>query len=288
MSYYLQILTVIMINAILAVSLNLISGYTGQLSLGHATFMSLGAYAATLLTLKLDFPFLASLILGAVVAAFFGFVIGVPTLRLKGDYLAIATLGFGEIMKNILLNLEITGGPMGLRGIPKVTNIYIATIALLLVIFSLNRIMNSRVGKSFIAIREDELAAEAMGINTTKYKVLAFIIGAFYAGIGGGLYAFLFRYINPKDFGFMKSIEILCMVVLGGMGNTYGAVLGAFIITILPELLRSVSPAIAQYRMVLYGLLLVIMMIVKPQGIISSSSLSNKIKPKKLLEKGGQ
>ncbi|HHV17774.1 MAG TPA: branched-chain amino acid ABC transporter permease [Thermoanaerobacterales bacterium] len=288
MNYYFQILTVIMINSILAVSLNLVSGYTGQLSLGHATFMGLGAYAATLFTLKLHLPFLASIILGATVAAFFGFVIGVPTLRLKGDYLAIATLGFGEIMKNILLNLQITGGPMGLRGIPKVTNIYVATAALILVIFSLNRIMNSRVGKSFIAIREDELAAEAMGINTTRFKILAFIIGAFYAGMAGGLYAFLFRYINPKDFGFMKSIEILCMVVLGGMGNTYGAVLGAFIITVLPELLRSVSPVIAQYRMVLYGLLLVIMMIVKPQGIISGSSLSNRIKRKKLLEKGGQ
>ena len=288
MNYYFQILTVIMINSILAVSLNLVSGYTGQLSLGHATFMGLGAYAATLLTLKLHLPFLASIILGATVSAFFGFVIGVPTLRLKGDYLAIATLGFGEIMKNILLNLKITGGPMGLRGIPKVTNIYVAGAALLLVIFSLNRIMNSRVGKSFIAIREDELAAEAMGINTTRFKILAFIIGAFYAGLAGGLYAFLFRYINPKDFGFMKSIEILCMVVLGGMGNTYGAVLGAFMITVLPELLRSVSPVIAQYRMVLYGLLLVIMMIVKPQGIISGSSLSNKTKRKKLLEKGGQ
>lgn len=287
MNYFLQVLTVIMINSILAVSLNLVTGYTGQLSLGHATFMGIGAYAATLLTLQLGFPFLASIILGAIVAAIFGFVIGVPTLRLKGDYLAIATLGFGEITKNILLNLEITGGPMGLRGIPKVTNIYIATTALILVIFSLNRIMNSRVGKSFIAIREDELAAEAMGINTAKFKILAFTIGAFYAGIAGGLYAFLFRYINPKDFNFMNSIEILCMVVLGGMGNTYGAILGAFIITVLPELLRVVSPVIAQYRMVLYGLLLVIMMIVKPQGIISGSSLSNKLNPK-LSEKGGQ
>lgn len=281
-----QILTVIIINSILAVSLNLISGYTGQLSLGHATFMGLGAYAATLFTLNLQTPFLVSIVLGAVVAAFFGFVIGVPTLRLRGDYLAIATLGFGEITKNVLLNLKITGGPMGLRGIPKVTNVYVAAAALILVIFSLGRIMNSRVGKSFIAIREDELAAEAMGINTTRFKILAFIIGAFYAGLAGGLYAFLFRYINPKDFGFMRSIEILCMVVLGGMGNTYGAVLGATIITILPEFLRSVSPAIAQYRMVLYGLLLVIMMIVKPRGIIGESSPSNK-KPKKLLEKGG-
>jgi branched-chain amino acid transport system permease protein len=277
-----------MINAILAVGLNLISGYTGQLSLGHATFMGLGAYAATLFALKLHLPFIVSIILGACVAAFFGFVIGVPTLRLRGDYLAIATLGFGEITKNILLNLEITGGPMGLRGIPKVTNVYIASVALIFVIFSLNRIMNSRVGKSFIAIREDELAAEAMGVNTTHFKILAFIIGAFYAGLAGGLYAFLFRYINPKDFGFMRSIEILCMVVLGGMGNTYGAVLGALMITVLPEFLRSVSPVVAQYRMVLYGLLLMVMMIVKPQGILSGTSLSNKSKHKRILEKGGQ
>ncbi len=286
MSYYSQILTVIIINSILAIGLNLITGYTGQLSLGHATFMGLGAYAATLFTLKLQSPFLLSIVLGAAVAAFFGFIIGVPTLRLRGDYLAIATLGFGEITKNVLLNLRITGGPMGLRGIPRVTNVYVAAVALILIIFSLGRIINSRVGKSFIAIREDELAAESMGINTTRFKILAFVIGAFYAGLAGGLYAFLFRYINPKDFGFMRSIEILCMVVLGGMGNTYGAILGASIITVLPELLRSVSPVVAQYRMVLYGLLLVIMMIVKPQGIIGEQSLSNK-KRKKILEKGG-
>jgi len=286
LSYYSQILTVIIINSILAIGLNLVTGYTGQLSLGHATFMGLGAYAATLFTLKLQSPFLLSIVLGAAVAAFFGFIIGVPTLRLRGDYLAIATLGFGEITKNVLLNLRITGGPMGLRGIPRVTNVYVAAVALILIIFSLGRIINSRVGKSFIAIREDELAAESMGINTTRFKILAFVIGAFYAGLAGGLYAFLFRYINPKDFGFMRSIEILCMVVLGGMGNTYGAILGASIITVLPELLRSVSPVVAQYRMVLYGLLLVIMMIVKPQGIIGEQSLSNK-KRKKILEKGG-
>jgi branched-chain amino acid transport system permease protein len=290
--YYLQILTVIGINIILAVSLNLISGYTGQLSLGHATFMGLGAYSATLLVLKLHLPFLVALILGAAVAAIFGFIIGVPTLRLKGDYLAIATLGFGEIMRNIILNLKITGGPMGLRGIPKVTNIYIVVIAVVLTIFSLNRIMNSRVGKSFIAIREDELAAEAMGINTTRFKILAFVLGAFYAGIAGGLYAFLFRYINPNIFGFMKSIEILCMVVLGGMGNTYGAILGAGIITVLPEFLRSISPAVSQYRMVFYGILLVIMMIVRPQGIMGQSDVSvfkgSGIFKRKTVEKGGQ
>lgn len=289
MNYYLQVLTVIGINIILAVSLNLVSGFTGQLSLGHATFMGIGAYTATLLALKLHVPFIMALIFGAVVAAFFGFIIGVPTLRLKGDYLAIATLGFGEIMKNILLNLKITGGPMGLRGIPKVTNIYIVAAAVVLVIFSLNRIMISRVGKSFIAIREDELAAEAMGINTTNYKILAFTIGAFYAGIAGGLYAFLFRYINPTNFGFMKSIEILCMVVLGGMGNTAGAILGAALLTVLPEFLRSVSPVISQYRMVFYGLLLVVMMIVRPQGLLSNTSFNpRRLSVEKTAGKGGQ
>lgn len=291
-TYYLQILTIIGINIILAVSLNLVSGYTGQLSLGHATFMGIGAYASTLLVLKLQLPFVVSLLIGACVAALFGLIIGVPTLRLKGDYLAIATLGFGEIMKSIFLNLKITGGPMGLRGIPKVTNIYTVVIIVVLIIFSLNRIMNSRIGKSFMAIREDELAAEAMGINTTKFKILAFIIGAFYAGIAGCLYAFFFRYINPTNFGFMKSIEILCMVVLGGMGNTYGAVLGAIIITVLPEFLRSVSPVISQYRMVLYGLLLVIMMIVRPQGILSQEIMPvfklSGFRHKKNLSKGGQ
>jgi branched-chain amino acid transport system permease protein len=294
MNYYLQVLMVIGINIILAVSLNLVSGFTGQLSLGHATFMGIGAYTATLLALKLHVPFLIAIIIGAVTAAFFGFIIGVPTLRLRGDYLAIATLGFGEIMRNILLNLKITGGPMGLRGIPKVTNIYIVAAAVILVIFSLNRIMNSRVGKAFIAIREDELAAEAMGINTTNYKILAFAIGAFYAGIAGGLFAFLFRYINPNNFGFMKSIEILCMVVLGGMGNTAGAILGAAMLTILPEFLRSVSPVISQYRMVFYGLLLVVMMIVRPQGLLSDTSFSflkssmfRKMRPGKIARREG-
>jgi len=287
-NYYLQILSIIGINSILAVSLNLITGYTGQLSLGHATFMGIGAYAATLSALKLGTPFIVSLLVGAVVAAVFGFILGVPTLRLKGDYLAIATLGFGEITKNILLNLKITGGPMGLRGIPKVTNIYIVALSLIFVIFSLNRIMNSRIGKSFIAIREDELAAEAMGINTTQYKILSFIIGAFYAGIAGGLYAFLFRYINPTDFGFMRSIEILCMVVLGGMGNTYGALLGAALITVLPEFLRSISPVIAQYRMVFYGLLLVITMIIRPQGLISENTFSFKKKQNNIYIKEGR
>ena len=259
------------INIILTVGLNLITGFTGQLSLGHATFMGLGAYAATLSYLKLQLPFGLAILMGALVASFFGFVIGIPTLRLKGDYLAIATLGFGEITRNVLLNMKITGGPMGLRGIPKVTNIYIVFISLGLLIFALNRIMNSRVGKSFIAIREDELAAEAMGINTTNIKILAFAVGAFYAGVAGGLYAFQVRYINPGNFAFMRSIEILCMVVLGGMGNTYGAILGAAILTVLPELLRSVSPVVSQYRMVIYGLLLVILMIVRPQGLLSQN-----------------
>lgn len=284
--YYLQILTVIGINIILAVGLNLISGYTGQLSLGHSAFMGIGAYTATLLFLELNVPFLISLLAGAIFAAFFGFIIGVPTLRLKGDYLAIATLGFAEITKNILLNMKITGGPMGLRGIPKKTNIFIVYIAVALVIFSLNRIINSRVGKSFIAIREDELAAEAMGINTTYYKILAFTIGAFYAGIAGGLYAFFFRYINPNEFGFSKSIEILCMIVLGGMGNIYGSILGAIIITVLPELLRSISPVISQYRMVFYGLSLVVLMIIRPEGILSNDmSFKSLTKNKKTKER---
>lgn len=263
-AYYLQIIILAGINTIMAASLNLITGYTGQLSIGHAAFMSVGAYASALATLKLGFPFILSLIFGALVAAFFGILIGIPTLKLKGDYLAIATLGFGEIVRIVFLNLEITGGAVGLRGIPKDTTLLWVIIAVLVMFFILNRILNSRVGRALIAVREDETAAESMGINTTYYKTLAFGVGAFFAGIGGGLFSHYFRYIHPNSFGFMRSIEHLCMVVLGGLGNMWGAMLGAVALTTIPEFLR----ASADYRQLFYGAILVIMMRVRPEGLI--------------------
>ncbi|NMD43425.1 MAG: branched-chain amino acid ABC transporter permease [Firmicutes bacterium] len=265
--YYLQLLILVGINTIMAISLNLIIGYTGQLSIGHAAFMSLGAYGSALVTLHFDFPFLLSLLCGALFAAFFGVIIGLPTLRLKGDYLAIATLGFGEIVRIIFLNLELTGGPVGLRAIPKKTTLLWVIIAVLFSAFILYRIIRSRVGRAFIAIREDETAADSMGINSTYYKTLCFGVGAFFAGLGGGLFAHYMRYLHPNSFGFMRSIEHLCMVVLGGLGNMWGAFVGATILTVTPELLRTV----ADLRLLIYGAVLVLMMRVRPQGLLGQS-----------------
>lgn len=266
-AYYLQIIILVGINIIMAASLNLVVGYTGQLSIGHAAFMSLGAYVSAIATLQMGLPFIASLLFGAAVAGLFGILIGIPTLRLKGDYLAIATLGFGEIIRIIFLNLKITGGAVGLRGIPKETTLLWVIGAALFSLFVLQRILNSRVGRALIAIREDETAAESMGINTTYYKTLAFGVGAFFAGLGGGLFAHYFRYIHPNVFGFMRSIEQLCMVVLGGLGNMWGAILGATALTAIPELLR----AGAEYRLIVYGALLVLMMRARPQGLLGES-----------------
>lgn len=269
-AYYLQIIILVGINIIMASSLNLITGFTGQLSIGHAAFMSVGAYASALVTLKLGLPFFVSLLCGGLVAAFFGILIGIPTLKLKGDYLAIATLGFGEIVRIVFLNLEITGGAVGLRGIPKDTTLLWVIISVLVTLFVLYRIIRSRVGRALIAIREDETAAESMGINTTYYKILAFGVGAFFAGLGGGLFSHYFRYIQPNSFGFLKSIEYLCMVVLGGLGNMWGSIIGAAALTAIPEFLR----ASADYRQLFYGAILVIMMRLRPQGIMGEEILS--------------
>ena len=262
--YYMQLIILVGINTIMATSLNLIIGYTGQLSIGHALFMSLGAYSSALATLHLGFPFWASLLSGALIAAIFGVIIGLPTLRLRGDYLAIATLGFGEIVRIVFLNLDITGGAVGLRGIPKQTTLLWVVLAVLFTVFVLNRIIRSRIGRALIAIREDEIAADSMGINTTYYKTLCFGVGAFFGGLGGGLFAHYMRYLHPNSFGFMRSIEHLCMVVLGGLGNMWGAFLGATILTVTPELLRTV----ADLRLLIYGAVLVIMMRVRPQGLL--------------------
>jgi branched-chain amino acid transport system permease protein len=263
-SYQVQIMILSGINVIMATSLNLITGFTGQLSIGHAAFMSIGAYASALATLLLGFPFYLSLVVGAVVASAFGVLLGLPTLKLKGDYLAIVTLGFGEIVRIVILNMDITGGAVGLRGLPKETDLLAVIICAFLTLLVLARILRSRVGRAFIAIREDETAAGGMGVNTTYYKVIAFGVGAFFAGLGGGLFSHYFQYIHPNSFGFMRSIEQLCMVVLGGLGNLWGSVVGAVALTAIPELLR----ASADYRQLFYGALLIIMMRVRPEGIL--------------------
>lgn len=270
--YYFQIVIYIGINIILATSLNLINGFAGQFSLGHAGFMSIGAYTAAVASSMLHVSsgnptgFLVlpvALLLGGAVAALAGLLVGIPTLRLKGDYLAITTLGFGEIIRVVIQNLNFLGGPRGFIGIPKLTNFFWVFSVVSIVVFVISNLINSTYGKGFLAVRDDEIAAQAMGINTTKYKVVAFITGAFIAGIAGGLYAHFVSYINPQQFSFIKSIEIVVMVVVGGMGSTAGVIFAAVVLTILPEALRTV----AQYRMVIYSLLLVIIMITRPQGL---------------------
>jgi branched-chain amino acid transport system permease protein len=263
-AYYLRIMIFIGINIILALGLNLITGVTGQLSMGHAGFMSLGAYTAAILSVHFAAPFLLAIVAGALMAALFGFLIGIPTLRLEGDYLAMVTIGFAEIVRVFFLNFEPGGKAVGFSGIPQSTTFTTVWLIVLVVIFLNTKFFKSRVGRSLFAIRENEIAAEACGVNTTRMKVLAFTVGSLLGGMGGGLYAHYMYYINPQDFGFMKSIEILNMVVLGGMGSIPGTVLGVVILTLAPEVLRIV----AEYRLLFYGALLVILMIFRPNGLL--------------------
>ncbi len=268
-AYYRGILGFVGINIILAVSLNLINGITGQFSLGHAGFMAIGAYVSALISIHLKWPLYLALICGGLAAAFLGIVIGLPTLRLKGDYLAIATLGMGEIIRVVLLNLDITKGARGLTGIPRTTSIYLVELVAFITIIFMVNLMRSTHGRALLSIREDEIAAEAMGINVTYYKVFAFAAGAFFAAVAGGLFAHLMGYIAPKNFDFMRSIEILVMVVLGGLGSITGSVIATIVLTILPEALRG----FAEYRMVLYSALLIVIMLFRPQGLMGTREL---------------
>ena len=254
------------INIILASSLNLATGYLGQLTLGHAGFMSVGAYVSALCSIHLELPFIASLLMGAIIAAIIGVIIGIPTLRLKGDYLCIITLAFNEIIRVIMVNLSITNGSKGLVGIPRSTNFAIVFFSAAVTVFVIYSIVESRHGRAIISIREDETASELSGIPTTYYKILAFAISAFFAGLAGGLYAHYITVISPKVFDYNKSVEILVIVVLGGMGNWKGSIIAAIVMTILPEYLRAFS----QYRMLLYAAILIIAMILKEKNIFKT------------------
>lgn len=275
--YYLGIAIDVGINIILAVSLNLIMGHTGQFSLGHAGFMAVGSYTAASFTLALakdappsaaPFLVLGGLILGGLMAALCGLVVGVPTLRLRGDYLAIVTLGFGEIIRVVFQNMDAVGAASGLSGIPNYTNLFWAWAPAAIAAYAIAALVNSTYGRGFIAVHDDEVAASAMGINPTRYKVTAFVVGAFFAGVAGALYAHHKTFINPTGFDFMKSFEIVVMVILGGMGRTVGVVIAAILLTILPEMLRPV----AEYRMIIYSLLIVIIMMARPQGLFTLKS----------------
>jgi len=270
---YLQAtLVTVCINIILAVSLNLITGFTGQFSLGHAGFMSIGAYTCAIITMEYDsvYAFIAGVFLGAVFAAIVGIIIGLPTLRLKGDYLAIATLGMAEIIRIIFLNLHITNGAAGLSGIPQYVNwtwLFIFTVGVVVLI---TNFIKSSHGRACISIREDEIASESIGINSTKYKVIAFTIGAFCAGIGGALYASYFYFLKPDLFGFLKSIDILVIVVLGGLGSISGSIIAAILLALVSTYLQTFP----EIRMIIYAVTLIVIMIFRPQGIMGSKEIS--------------
>ena len=271
----------ICVNIILSVSLNLINGYTGQFSLGHAGFMAVGAYVGVVATVKFGLPLIVALILGAIAAGCLGFLIGLPTLRLRGDYLAIATLGLGEIIRIVIMNIDYVGGAAGFKGIPHLTNFTWVFFVMLVTLFFIKNFVNSSHGRACIAIRENEIAAEAMGVNTTKYKVMAFTIGAAFAGVAGGLFAHQFYLISPTSFTFLSSFNYLIMVVMGGMGSITGSIAGAFVVTFISAALASFP----EVRMIIYALALILMMFYRPQGLFGYIELTNAKPIKKFLDK---
>jgi branched-chain amino acid transport system permease protein len=284
--YVLQVMTLAGINIILAVSLNLINGFTGQFSIGHAGFMAIGAYTSAFVSVNFGarieqaVSFLPSagrgalvllivLAVGAACAAVAGFLVGVPSLRLRGDYLAIVTLGFGEIIRVFILNIDAVGGARGLGGIPKYASfgwVYFFAVASIVLV---SRLVNSSFGRTLLAVREDEIAAEAMGVDTTRTKVISFVISSAMAGVAGGLFAHYLMYVHTNSFTFLKSIEIIIMIVIGGLGSITGSVVGAVLYIGLTEGLRAAE----QYRMVVFSLLLILIMIFRPQGLMGHREL---------------
>ena len=271
-SYDMQIISLVNINIILVVSLNLINGFTGQFSIGHAGFFGVGAYLSAYLTKSIGVPYFLALLCAAAAAALIGIAIGLPALRLRGDYLAIATLGFGEIIRIIILNIPSVGGARGFSGIPNYTSFGLTYLLAIITVVVIKNFIQSKHGRACVAIREDEIASESLGINTTYYKVVAFAIGALFAGLAGGLFVHYMQYISPTtgQIGFLKSIDILIMLVFGGLGSITGSIVAAIVLTLLPELLRG----FAEYRMIIYPIILIIMMIFRPSGLLGGKELS--------------
>lgn len=302
--YIVRILNVCAIYAILGMSMNLINGFTGLFSLGHAGFMAVGAYVTALLTMSpsvktqifymaplikpldvINLPFPVALLLGGILSAFVGYLIGAPALRLKGDYLAIATLGFAEIIRVVFTNTQrLTNGALGLKGIPATTNLWWSFGGLAITAVVLVSLINSSYGRAFKAIREDEVAAESMGINLARHKNLSFVTGAFFAGIGGGLLGNLLGTIDPKMFTFTFTFNILLIIVLGGMGSITGSIISAFIVTIAQEVLRFLDESLnlgfivlngkVGMRMVVFSALLMIVVIFYRHGLMGTNEFS--------------
>lgn len=293
-AYFQAIFIISGIFIILSVSLTLINGFTGQFSLGHAGFMAVGGYTSAAITfygmnawleltggwgipssLAEQSLFFISLLAGAATAAFSGILVGLPSLRLKGDYLAIVTLGFGEIIRVILLNVESLGGARGLTGIKFYSSANWVIFFAFLTTFTVARLLGSAPGRAMQAVREDEIAAEAMGVNTTKVKVQAFVLGAAWAGVAGGLYAHYLAYLNPGAFTFMKSFEVIVIIVLGGLGSVSGAVIAAIFMTILPEALRPLQQITQlDFRMIIYSLILIAFMLLRPNGLLGKHEIT--------------
>jgi branched-chain amino acid transport system permease protein len=290
--YLYQVLMLAGINVVLAVSLNLTNGITGQFSIGHAGFFAVGAYVSAAFTYYLgprivgNVPFLPTwvsdgllmllaLSAAAAAASLAGLIVGIPSLRLKGDYLAIVTLGFGEIIRVLILNIDAVGGARGFVGIAQLTSFFWVALLAVACILTVRNLVRSSYGRAFLAVRENEIAAQAMGIDLTRTKVLAFVIGAGFAGMAGCLFGHFTMYLHTNSFTFVKSFEIIIMIALGGLGSIWGSVFGALILTILPEAFRGFEG----WRMVVYSLVLILIMIYRPQGLFGSKSLLGK-KPK--------
>lgn len=291
--YLIRIVIMIGVYTVLALSLNLVTGYTGQVSLGHAAFFAIGAYTSALLSTKAGLGFFVTAPLGALLAGIAGFALGLPTLRLTGSYLSITTMGFAEVVRMILLNWEsVTNGPLGVQRIPRpklfgtpltLANggmYYLAVAMVALTTWCVGAIVRSRTGRALQAIRDDELAATMMGVRTTRYKVLAFAIAAFFAGLAGAFYAHLVGYIDPNTFTFDTSIVILSIVILGGMGTMAGPFLGSALLISFPEILRFMK----DFRFVVYGIVLVLMMHFRPQGFLGGQKRSPYAMPEGVLE----
>lgn len=260
------------INIIIVLGLNLITGVTGQLSLGHSAFISIGAYTSSILMMSLGVPFGFSIIAAALMAGIIGGLFGIPILRLHGDYFAIATLGFCEVVRVIMMNMKVTINgdvhqlSLSLSNIPQHITLPLILVLVVLSVLFMMRLERSKFGLALRSIREDEIASQMMGINIARHKVLSFAIGSAFAGLGGALMASKITAIQPNDFGFTLSISILCMLVLGGMGSIVGVIAGTIILTSIPEVLRFAE----SYRMIMYGVVLIIMMVFRPKGLFGN------------------
>ncbi|OGF49777.1 MAG: hypothetical protein A2231_04560 [Candidatus Firestonebacteria bacterium RIFOXYA2_FULL_40_8] len=288
---YLSIFVITMIYILLALGLNIVVGFCGLLALGFAAFYGIGAYITAILTVKYGLTFFPVLIFVLIGNGLIGLLSGLPVMRLRGDYLAIVTLGLGEITRIFFNNIEVlTNGPKGISSIPNPSLIWISVktpfsfyylllVFVVISIYFIKNIENSRIGRAWVAIREDEIAASSVGINITKMKLYAFILGSMLAGLAGFLFAQFQTFVSPDSFTFIDSALVLCAVVLGGLGSVPGVIIGSILLTMLPELLRDIMPGLADYRMLFFGLILIIMMLFRPQGIFKNLRRKSELLP---------